>query len=137
MDYFLEVRQCKYCKVYFREMTNLGSWQCKYHPDLINWELNEYRCCNKKYVPPHLSDEYMKISPYACTRRAPKRQNVRPQVEGCKRRDHVFNGMKQFTADEFSELDKELICAMDQCLGLNSRPGFQNFDGNYICRQEI
>ena len=136
MDYFLEVRQCMYCKTYFRELTNLGSWECKYHPKLVDYGTGRFRCCNQLEGKELLSSEYCKSIPYASLRhRKSKRSGTcakrsMKHVEGCTRRDHVFKDMRTFTAEEFADLDKELICAMDECLPLKDRPGFQEFDSN-------
>ena len=146
-DYFVEVRQCKYCKTYFRELDNLGTWECRYHPGSINYDsdIPFYTCCGQK-ITTHPSSESNRTSVYG-TIPLPKirkrkcglvKKGKHLPVDGCTARDHYFKDMNHFTTSQFQDFDKDIICAMDEIYPLNDRRGFKyGWEHGKICRSSI
>lgn len=143
MDYFMEGHQCVRCGAWFREMTNLGSWECMYHPGKLDMDgdVPKWSCCGQKVLPERLTPTFLSASAYGLSRRTvqpvPRRASytngrrgltrgtARVHADGCTPCDHLFPEMEQFTPQEFQEMDEEIICALNDARAIVSRPGFR------------
>lgn len=152
MDYFVDTHQCVRCGAWFQEITNLGSWECLYHPGKLSMDgdVPQWTCCGKKVLPEQLTSTYLSAAKYGLSRRPVRpiprqssytngcmgltRGTTRTHADGCMPCDHVFCAMESFTTHDFQALDDEIICSINDARAIVSRPGFQE---QYWCEGEI
>ena len=59
---YTNVFECTRCNAIFTEISNVGCWQCKYHPGVLDHDKKEWSCCGEK---PHLVSNYDHFARYA------------------------------------------------------------------------
>ncbi len=58
---YTAVLECSRCNKIYTEISNVGCWQCKYHPGVLDHDKKEWTCCGEKA---HLVSNYNSFARY-------------------------------------------------------------------------
>ena len=124
IEMFCELKQCRNCQEYFCELTNVGMWNCLYHPGEYDTSIHAWTCCGESMARPHLHNPYISYDNMMTWGPKNKHQIHPMHSKGCKRRDCVPN-TKDSLNREVIDIDGIacLVPYMDP--PLKQRPGFK------------